>query len=99
MVKKLLQYILWQSTKKPSKNSEYFVTILYWLLVVFYEILIFIGLQKLNINIYLKYVLTLWFALNSLFAGSTWENTSVIAPKLWFFGIFYAIKNTNKENF
>lgn len=92
----LFKYILWQSRTKPTRLYNYLLSIFYWLLVLFFETIIIVGLYNLR-NDFIKYPLMIWFLINNLFAGSTWENIFIFTLKLWFLGRFYAIKNAKSE--
>lgn len=97
MLKTLLKFIIWQSDTKPTKWYEYLLSLFHWVFVIFFEFVIIIGFSQLKINYYTKYFLTFWFAINTIFWGSTVEYTGISNLKRAFFGLAYAIRKAREQ--
>ncbi|MFV8261647.1 hypothetical protein ACNNMU_09700 [Aerococcus viridans] len=70
IIKQLLNYILWQSIKKPNKRTIW-LTIFCWLVVLFLLFLSTIILSFDNINYRFRIVLVIYIVLNILCFGAS----------------------------
>jgi len=72
IIKQLLNYILWQSIKKPNKRTIW-LTIFCWLVVLFLLFLSTIILTFDNIDYRIRIVLAIYVVLNILCFGASRE--------------------------
>lgn len=70
MLKKVLECILWQNYKKPQGKSEYFLTIMHWILVLILLGLLIGLLWVLDFNVIIKFLIALYMIPNILCLGA-----------------------------
>lgn len=97
MFKKLLSYILWQGSAKPTKWYGYLGTIFNWCLVLFMELILIVGVPQLKvIPIFIRIVWVIFGSINLLFTGITLEYNYYSFLAVTFIGLPKAINKAKK---
>lgn len=97
MFRTLFNYILWQGSTKPIKWYSYLGVIFNWILVIFMEIVLIIGVPQIKIMpFFIRIIWVIFGSINLLFTGVTLETNVYSFATVTFLGLPKAINKVKK---